>query len=546
MGDLVHGGHRTPLASGRTLFDHADELAMVVPDTCRRTGRCRECVVEIRGGGPALSSPTEAEGYLRPPFRLACQARIEDDSVDVEIAVLRRRLQIVSAPGGEAALARPAELDPAVRREGDRVLRGAVDVDAYRGALLGVAIDAGTTTVVLEVIDLETGAALHRTAIENPQRFGGSDVISRIEYEVAVDPGELRRALRRALDHELKAAYRELGVDRRTVHEVVLVGNPTMRDLALGLDVRSIGARPFRSVAETAWLAGLRRSTAVTRRGHEVGLFVNPAAVVYGGPLIGSHVGADIAADVAAVDMEGGPGVSMLIDIGTNSELVVRAGDRWLAASCPAGPAFEGGLISYGMQAVEGAIQSVRLVSDGFAWRTIGDVDPLGLCGSGLIDLLAELRRGDRMTPGGRLADGTSEVVVAPEVGVHLTRQDVSLLAQAKAANSCGQGILMERLGIRASDIDRLWLAGGFATYVDVPNAIAIGLLPRVAEERIVKVGNASLAGAVRLLRSVTARRSLESLAERIEHVELELDPTFFDRFVDGCRWEPQPLEVMA
>jgi len=546
MGDLVHGGHRTPLASGRTLFDFADELAMVVPDTCRRTGRCRECVVEVRTGEGALSAPSAAEDYLRPPFRLACQARVEDDAGDVEIAVLRRRLQIVSAAGGEAALARPTELDPAVRREGDRVLRGDVDLDGYRGALLGVAIDIGTTTVVLEVVDLETGERLYRAAIENPQRFGGSDVISRIEYDTAVDPGELRRALRRALDHELKAAYRELGVDRRTVHEVVLVGNPTMRDLALGLDVRSIGARPFRSVSETARRAGLRRSTAVTRRGHEVGLLVHPAAVVYGGPLIGSHVGADVAADIAAVAMDDGPGVSMLIDIGTNSELVLRVGDRWLAASCPAGPAFEGGLIAYGMQAVEGAIQSVRLVNGGFVWRTIGDVQPLGLCGSGLIDLLAELRRGERMTLNGRLADGAAEVVVAPETGVQLTRRDVSLLAQAKAANSSGQAILMERLDIRPTDIDRLWLAGGFASYVDVPNAIAIGLLPPVPEDRIVKVGNASLAGASRVLRSLRARRALESLVERIEHVELELDPSFFDRFVDGCRWLPQPQEAPA
>ncbi len=326
----------------------------------------------------------------------------------------------------------------------------------------------------------------------------------------------------------------------------MLVGNPTMRDLALGLDVRSIGARPFRSVAETARRAGLRRSTAITRRGHEVGLLVNPAAVVYGGPLIGSHVGADIAADIAAVDMVGGPGVSMLVDIGTNSEVVARAGGRWLAASCPAGPAFEGGLVAYGMQAVEGAIQSVRLVSGGFAWRTIGDVEPLGLCGSGLIDLLAELRRGERMGPDGRLTDGAPDVLVARETGVRLTRKDVSLLAQAKAANACGQAILMDRLGIRAGDIERLWLAGGFATYVDVPNAIAIGLLPPVPEARIVKVGNASLAGAVRLLRSLSARRALESLVERIEHVELELDPTFFDRFVDGCRWAPQRTEVGA
>jgi uncharacterized 2Fe-2S/4Fe-4S cluster protein (DUF4445 family) len=379
---------------------------------------------------------------------------------------------------------------------GDRVVRGTVDVDAYRGALLGVAIDVGTTTVVLEVVDLETGASLHRAAIENPQRFGGSDVISRIEYDTTVDPGELRRALRRALDHELKTAYRGLGVDRRTVHEVVLVGNPTMRDLALGLDVHSIGARPFRSVAEIARLAGLRRSTAVVRRGHEVGLFVNPAALVYGGPLIGSHVGADVAADMAAVGMDDGPGVSMLVDIGTNSELVIRVGDRWLVAPPPGRPRVRGWLISYGMQAVGGRdpVRSARRPS-GFACRTIGD-DP-SACAARAYRPAGRAAPRRALTGDGRFAYGEQAIEVAPDIGVRLTRKDVSQLAQAKAANSCGQAILMERLGIRPADVERLWLAGGFATYVDVPNAIAIGLLPPVPEERIVKVGNASLAGAV-------------------------------------------------
>jgi uncharacterized 2Fe-2S/4Fe-4S cluster protein (DUF4445 family) len=546
MGALLHAGRRAPLIVGRTLFDQAGELALVVPDTCRRTGRCRECVIEVRAGAEALSPATPAEAYLRPPYRLACQARVESDASDVEITVLRRRLQIVSAPAGEAALPPATELEPRVRRLGDRVVRDGMDLDAYRGALLGLAIDVGTTTVVFELVDLETGLSRYRAAIENPQRFGGSDVVSRIEYETGPGRGELRRALRRALDHELKAAYVALGIDRRAVLDVVVVGNPTMRDLVFGFDVRSIGVRPFRSVSEIAARAGLRRSTAVIRRAHEVGLLVNPGALVYGGPIIGSHVGADVAADLAAVEMDSGPRVSMLIDIGTNSELVVRAGDRWLAASCPAGPAFEGGGISHGMQAVEGAIQSVRLVPDGFAYRTIGDVDPEGICGSGLIDLLAELRRGGRMGPDGTLDGRAGEIVVAPDAGVGITRRDVSLLAQAKAANASGQGILLDRLGLPHSAIERLWLAGGFATYVDVPNAIEIGLLPAIPEARIAKVGNASLAGAVRLIRSAPARARLERLADRIEHVELELDPTFFDRFVDGCRWEPQPQEATA
>jgi uncharacterized 2Fe-2S/4Fe-4S cluster protein (DUF4445 family) len=546
MADLLHAGRRNPLRVGATLFDLADELAAVVPDTCRRTGRCRECVVEVRTGADGLSVPTDAETYLPAPYRLACQARVESDGSDIEVGVLRRRLQIVSAPEGAAALPHPAPLEPAVRRAGDRVMRGATDLGPFRGALVGLAIDVGTTTVVLELVDLETGASLRRVALENPQRFGGSDVISRIEYDTERSPGELRRALRRALDHELRAAFVDLAIDRRAVVDVVLVGNPTMRDLAFGLDVRGIGARPFRSVSEQAARVGLRRGTSLTRPAHELGLLVHPDAHVWGGPIIGSHVGADVGADLVAVGMADGDGTTMLVDIGTNSEVVVRRGDRWLAASCPAGPAFEGGGISRGMQAVEGAIQSVRLGPEGLEIRTIGDAEPIGICGSGLIDLLAELRRAGRLTPEGAFVPAGREFPVVDDGSVGLTRRDVSLLAQAKAASVCGEGILLDRLGLRPADIDRLWLAGGFATYVDVDNAIDIGLLPPIPRDRIAKVGNASLAGAVTLLRSVPERHRLEELVERIEHVELELDPTFFDRFVDGCRWLPQPEEVSA
>jgi uncharacterized 2Fe-2S/4Fe-4S cluster protein (DUF4445 family) len=541
MGDLIHAGRRTPLAAGRTLFDSTDELDGIVPDTCRRTGRCRECVVEVRAGGEALGPTTAAEAYLRPPFRLACQATIEDAAADVEVAVVRRQLQIVSTAGGDPAIERPFDLDPPVARDDD----GAARRDGRRlevpdGPLLGLAIDLGTTTIALALLDIETGAVRHRAALENPQRFAGSDVIARIEYARADADGELRRCVRRAIDHELSCAYAALGIDRRSVVEVVVVGNPTMRDLFLGLDVAGLGTRPFRSVAETALRAGLRRSTVVLRRAHETGLLVHPEARVVGGPLVGSHVGADIAADVLAVDMAGGPAVSILIDIGTNSEIVARARDRWLAASSPAGPAFEGGGIGGGMPAVDGAIQAVRSSDSGFDVTVIGGGEPEGICGSGLIDLMAELLRSGRLRRDGSFADGSRGLDVVPG-RVHLARRDVALLAQAKAANSSGQEILLERLGVRADDVERIWLAGGFASYVDLERAIDIGLLPPVPLERIAKVGNASLAGASRLLVSRRVRAGLERIVAGIEHVELELDPSFMDRFIDGCRWEPRP-----
>ena len=534
MGDLIHEGRRKPLATGRSLFDYADDLAVVVPASCRRSGRCHECVVEVRRGLERLSPRTGPEAFLRDPYRLACQASIVGTDEDIEVAVLRRRLRIVTRASGDVP-----HPDPVVTRDGVAVLYAGERVDVWRGAIRGVAIDLGTTTIAWELLDLETGEVLHVGAIENPQRFGGSDVISRISYDDGDHRGELRQAVRRALNHELKEAYAALRIDRRTVYEVVVVGNATMRDLFFGLDVASIGARPFRSVVETEYRSGLRRTTEVVALAHELGILVHPSARIVGGPLIGSHVGADVSADLVATGFADGPDPSMLIDVGTNTEVVLRAGDRYLAASCPAGPAFEGGSVRYGMAAAVGAIESVATADGELVVRTIGDVPPVGICGSGLVDLLAELTRTGRMTPEGRFTGGTTEVTIAPAEGITFSRADASALAQAKAANHCGTGILLRLAGLVPADLGRLYLAGAFASYIDVANAIDIGFIPAIPEDRVEKVGNASLRGARIMLLSGSRRAGIDTLVRRIEHVELETHPDFFDLFVEGCRFAP-------
>ena len=217
MPHVIHGSERRPLVSGRLLYDEADQLSVIVPASCKRTGRCHECVVEIRAGGDQLSPRTDQEGFLGPTFRLACQATVERTERDVEFAVLRRRLRILLAP--EAAGEAP-EPDPAVSVVDGR-FRGddGSDLGVAMGSPVGVAIDVGTTTVVLELVDLETGAILAVAALENPQRFGGSDVMTRISYDDEV-PGELRQALRRAINHELKRLCADLGVDRCPVRPV--------------------------------------------------------------------------------------------------------------------------------------------------------------------------------------------------------------------------------------------------------------------------------------------------------------------------------------
>ena len=533
---------------GRTLFDAADELAMVVPASCRRSGRCHECIVEILRGGDALTPPDEPERFLRPGYRLACRATVtrEPAESDLEFIVLRRHLKILMPPSGP-----PLVVDPAITIHHGRVRWHDEDVDAERERLLGIALDVGTTTVVLQVLDLRTGDALAVGAFENPQRFGGSDVIGRISYE-AERPGELRRALRRALNHELSRIYAESGIERHDVLEVVVVGNPTMRDLFFGLDVAPIGHSPFRSVTETAWRTGASPDSSVVRLAHQLGVLVHPRARVWGAPLIACHVGADAAADLLSAGMLGGAehpasrGPAMLVDVGTNTEVVINDGERVLAASCPAGPAFEGGLVRYGMPGSEGAIEAVAHDGTGWAVRTIGDVEPEGICGSGLVDVLAELRRTGAMAATGAFTGGSQEVVLVPEHGITFSRGDAAQLAQAKAANAVGMRVLLRRLGVAPGDLSALHLAGGFASHLDVPNAQRIGFLPPVPADRVIQHGNASVRGAAALLLSRRARASLDAFVGRIEHVELEAEPDFFDLFVDGLRFEPLPSHVEA
>ncbi len=539
MGTISHEGKRRALEAGKTIFDYADDLAVQVPTSCGRTGHCHECVVEIRRGMDALRPRNDVESFLRENYRLACQAVVEDARATIEFSPLRRKPKILSTTRQKSL-----DPDPLVSRRGDVVYYDGEAIDRYRGHLYGIAIDLGTTTVVMDLVDLTTGKSVHVSSFENPQRFGGSDVMHRISYDGEFQ-GELQKAVVNAINHEILELGRRFRFVRQEIYEVVVAGNSTMRDILFRLDVQSIGQRPYKSGVEHAYLEGERDTTSLLEGTRRLGLRANPRAKVYGMPLIASHVGADTAADLVAMDIASQEGLVMLVDVGTNTEVVVGSPERLLTASCPAGPAFEGGLIRYGMPGYEGAIESIRLDNGAFEYRTIGQVEPEGICGSGLIDLLAELRRHERMAPKGMFADRSYEVMVVPEYGITLSREDASNLAQAKAANYCGQFILMRHLGIGPEDIDMLYLAGGFANYVNVQNAIEIGFLAPVAEDRVVKIGNAAVQGAREVLLSREKRASVEALVKKIEHVELETTPDFFEVFVEGCQFKPMPAAFL-
>ena len=535
MSEIIHGIDRRPLTTGKSLFDYADDVSVAVPQSCGRSGRCRECVVEVRQGGDQLSARTEAEEYLPDDFRLACQAEIESAEGDVEFAIIRRRMHILEEAGEPIT-----EVDPVVSINEHAVHYDGVALDLRREHVLGLAVDVGTTTVVFRLIDLSDGHVVSGGAFENPQRFGGSDVMSRIGYE-RQHPGTLRKALRRALNAGLKEIYAELGIDRHEVYEAMVVANSTMRDLFFDIDVKPIGEMPYKSLTELAVLRGEAGSTWVTKRAYELGIFIHPQARVVGAPLIASHVGGDVAADLVATDFGSAPGSSLLIDIGTNTEIVATDGERIVAASSPAGPAFEGGMLRFGMAGADGAIEAVHISDDEFVFQVIGGYEPEGICGSGLVDIIAELRRVEWMSPEGRFADGRDDYTIAPSRGITFSRADASQLAQAKASNASGQRILLRALGLNAQDVDHVYLAGGFANAIDIENAIDIGFLAQVQPENVERVGNAALRGAAMLLLSRRRREALSDIIGRIEHMELETEPDFFELFVDGCLFHPIP-----
>ena len=538
MSPILHDSRRLDSVVGRSIFEYADALSVRVPTSCGRSGECHECIVEIKQGLDTLSPATPSEAFLRGSYRLACQAHVTDPNADLEFAVLRRQPRILTR-----SVKRPVKLDPVVNRRGDDVYSGDRRLEAYRGQMYGLAVDAGTTTVVMNLVDLESGDVLATASFENPQRFGGSDIMHRISYDGGDHAGELRQVLLSSINFEIGEMSRQLRFHRRRIYDVVVVGNATMRDILFGVDVQSIVDGDYAQVEELADRYNLKVKRHL-RRGGVLEVTGGQLDALARDPDV-THVSADsvvrptMAVTHQAIGADQAEDSFMLVDVGTNTEVVVGNRHGMMAASCPAGPAFEGGEITYGMPGYEGAVESVEIGESGVVYRTIGGVEPQGICGSGLVDLLAELRRTGMMNELGVFADGGDEFTFAPEQGMSVSRADVSALAQAKSANYSGQRIVLRRYGVTPGEISRLYLAGGFANYVDASNAASIGFIADAPPERVEKVGNAALEGATLMLVSRQMREEAERIVRRIEHVELETTPDFFEVFVEGCMFKP-------
>ncbi|WP_084779694.1 ASKHA domain-containing protein [Planobispora rosea] len=545
------------------------------------------CPVPVSRLDPRAFGPEQ----LREGWRLACLARAVSD-LEVEIPPLATRPKAATVGVGRQVILRPAvqkryvelaeptladqtpdlerllaaldDLEPvpdlhAVRAAG-KVMRAAdfkvtavvvddvlIDVEPgdTSGSRYGVAFDLGTTTVVATLLDLSSGTPVAVRSMLNLQQPSGADVISRISATM-LDPSaldRLRDAARETMDQLAREVCEEGGVSPGHIYEVALAGNATMVQLALGIDPEPLGVAPF--VMATRALPALLAS--------DLGLRLHPRARAVVLPALGAYVGGDIVAGVLASGMDRDRRLRLFIDVGTNCEIVLgpfegRAG-RLLATAAPAGPAFEGAQIRCGMRASAGAIETVRLTPS-VELGVIGDVAPAGLCGSGLVDAVAELLRVGLLDRSGRFVPEAQAVRLAPELAgrlttvggervftlagdVFLSQRDVRELQFAKAAIATGWRLLLAEYGAAESEIQQVLLAGSFGSYLSPASAVRVGLVPDLALPRIVSAGNVAGEGAKLALLSVQERAGALALLEEIHYVELSDRPDFNDRFVD-------------
>ncbi len=393
---------------------------------------------------------------------------------------------------------------------------------------VGAAVDIGTTTMVAQLLDLETGHVLGVRSALNPQAAHGSDIMSRVQ--TALDPDGARlltRLVRESVGELLGEMIEGSGASER-VREIVLVGNTVMHHLFCGIDTEPLSHYPFDPTD-----AGLKAFSA-----SELGWRLPSDPVAQFLPCLGGFVGSDILAGILAADIEQADQLTGLLDLGTNGEIVLGDKNGILCASTAAGPAFEGGRISAGMRAATGAITQAAVKEGKLELHVLGDVAPRGICGSGLVDIVAAGLELGRIAPSGRFTDGTKQWHLKGPV--RLLQKDVRELQLAKGATAAGLRILLKRLGSGANEIDKLYLAGAFGNYVDLTSARRIGLL-EVPLDHVESAGNTALLGAkIALFRTRPEERDFSALRRKVTHVPLAADPEFQDIYVDSMTFPEQ------
>ena len=592
----------TRVPPGMTLFNAANWIGLPIDSTCGAKGTCGKCKVRIlRGhnGATAADRRVFTEAELADGWRLSCRSEAQADVIcevprlmgNPKAALMGfdrhvilnanvhkiplsltppsledqrsdfSRIRDALAPEGyevETSLNALRHLPGLLRKSQWQVTavvvgHELVSVEAGDTSerAFGMAFDIGTTTVVGMLLDLNSGAPLAVTSTLNSQSVHGADVISRISHTMLNENGlcQLNEAIIGTLNSLIAQLLAEGQVAPHEVYEVVTAGNATMQHLFLGADPEPIGLEPFIPVIDEM----------VQTTAQEVGLAILPQAQVHCLPYLGAYVGADLVAGLLATGLAQNDGVRLLVDVGTNGEIILGSAERTVATAAPAGPAFEGAQIQDGMRASDGAIEAVTITHDGISLQVIGDVPPIGLCGSGLLDAVAQLRLSGLMLPSGRFvkADEAKELVVpdlarrivTDEEGrrsfvlawdevsgsgkpIVLTQRDVRELQFAKGSIAGGIDVVMQELGVEPEDLVEIYLAGSFGSYINPQSARIIGLVPAVPVERIKAVGNAAGEGAKIALLSFRERQVARSLPQIVEYHELSGRGDFNDSFL--------------
>jgi uncharacterized 2Fe-2S/4Fe-4S cluster protein (DUF4445 family) len=580
----------TRVPTGTTVFSAAHWIGLPIDSTCGGRGTCGKCKVRVIQG--RRDPETADHRQLLPAeiadgWRLSCQARIYEDMTCVVPQLLRvpkaatmglgrlvildpnvrkvflelsepslhdqrsdvARLKDALTEEGHGMVARVSVLRmlPAVFREAGfritAVLAGenlvAVEAGDTTGECYGVAFDVGTTTLVGTLMNLRTGMAASVLSTLNGQAPFGADVISRISHGMNGPEAirELQEAVVSTMNTILDELYREAGVSPQKTYEAVVVGNVTMLHLLLGVDPTPLSMAPF----TPAFMEQLNVESS------EVGLHIHPHGYVQTLPALGAYVGADIVAGVLATGVVREDRLRVFVDVGTNGEIVLGSAQRALATAAPAGPAFEGSQIRCGMRATVGAIEGVQLGERVELQVIGGDVPPEGICGSGLVDVVAQLLLAGLLDHSGRLklaedvpdhplrdrlidVDGMRAFLLAD--GVYLTQRDIRELQFAKGSIATGIKVLMDILGVTVDDLDEVLLGGSFGSYLNPESAKIIGLVPPVDVDRIIAVGNSAGEGAKIALLSYRERQVAFELPGRIEYVELSGRSDFNDSFI--------------
>jgi uncharacterized 2Fe-2S/4Fe-4S cluster protein (DUF4445 family) len=525
-------GRTVYVLSGTKIIEAAAVAGIIIDTPCGGAGTCGKCRIRIIS---PKTKPTEADkkifsdDELKENRRLACQNQIVEDTV-IEVS----KESLLSA------------IEKIVM-ESD-VLRTIVPDEQRRvsGKYFGVAVDVGTTTLAASLVNLVSATETAVTGSINPQISFGDDVISRIKYATSGKNGlvELQKAVIRQINAMIGQLCEQGGVDKKNIYEITIAGNTTMEHLVCGIDPAALGQLPF----EPTWRGANVINTS------ELKLEINNKGIAYLFPIVGGFVGGDIAAGMLAADILNQPQPVLMIDIGTNGEIVLVKDNKITAASTAAGPAFEGARISCGMRAAAGAIEKVKFsawgcltADDDCICSVIGNVEPAGICGSGLIDITAELLNAGIVDSMGKInpsakvppkiaqrlvIDTNGQPAFVVDEAIKITQKDIRQIQLAVGAIRAGINIILKRAGLKAADLKKVLIAGGFGSFIRRKNAQRIGLLPaQIDHKKISFVGNTSLAGAKLALLSVKARKRGEKLAGQTQHVELSVDNDFQNEF---------------